>query len=452
MRQNIQFQYRNVNNNPIQTSRSNYTSSNQHTYQNHTYQPTNINSRLPLRNQIQTYRNGNISRQNISTQESITSPNISQERNQIHVTRSIPQINNSGEENNLNENNNNIRSMNQMGRNPQTNIIVNKNSGLGINQKANSTNNSFQNLGSKKNTNISRNVVKNVKYNIDISNVNKPKNVRSKKIDESDKGNHTRAKSYFTEREHMSNYLPKQVEAQKRISHSVEVKRKTINRGDKYNNIQITHIISASKPILEKTDFHIFEKLSTVELNRKPLDLSKIKLYIKKDPSVKTNYYSSCTNVPLKSAEKVTKVTHYQHASGRGMTNLKSNNLNKKYYQSNIVTLPSKETKKSTPKVKYINEFRFEKPNTNRNNSMSEKLNTNFNFNKTYDLSYTEREKYKNKENIKSNYQPHKEKEIEEKNKDSNINYNDINNKKNILPLNSRGNIYTTRTYTARKL
>ena len=64
--------------------------------------------------------------------------------------------------------------------------------------------------------------------------------------------------------------------------HSIEIKRRTIIRGDKYNNIQIAYIISVSKPNTDN-DFHIIEKLSTSELNKKPLDLTKIKLYIKKD-------------------------------------------------------------------------------------------------------------------------------------------------------------------------
>ena len=108
----------------------------------------------------------------------------------------------------------------------------------------------------------------------------------------------------------ISNSLPKQDDTKKLLSHSVEIKRRTIIRGDKYNNIQITHIISVSK---QNTDnnFHIIEKLSTSELNKKPLDLTKIKLYIKKDPNAKSYYNTSCRNVPLKSAEKILKTTYY---------------------------------------------------------------------------------------------------------------------------------------------
>ena len=78
----------------------------------------------------------------------------------------------------------------------------------------------------------------------------------------------------------MSNYLPEQDEAKKRLSHSVEVKRKTIVRGDKYNNIQITHIISSSKPNLSKYNFHITEQLSTSELHQKPKKIQPRKAFI----------------------------------------------------------------------------------------------------------------------------------------------------------------------------
>ena len=440
MRQNIQIKYRNSNINPNQTSRHNYTYSNPNLSQNQTYQTTNNYTRLPLRNQIQTTRNGINPSHTISTQVSIASPNTSQQGVQIHVTRNITQINNPQKESNLNE----------MNRNRQTNILVNKNNEMLNSQNTNSSNNSFQNLMNKKSNykNISRNIVKNLKFKIDIKpNESRANDIRNKRIEDSNRGEHLRAKSYNTEREGMKNYLPKQADDQKRISHSVEVKRRTINRGDKYNNIQITHIISTSKPALEKTEFHIFEKLSTVELEQKPLDLSKIKLYIKKDPSAKSNYFSSCSKVPLKSAEKTTKTIHYQHAGGMGMTNLKSNNINTKYYQSNIVTLPLKETKMQTPIVKFINEFRCENPKSFRNNSFGEKLSSTYIFNKnTYSLN-TDKEKTSNNNIIKSNYQTYKEKEIEEKNK-MNKNYKDINDKKHILPLTTRGNGYNTKTYT----
>ena len=100
--------------------------------------------------------------------------------------------------------------------------------------------------------NISRNGNKNIKFNQNLEN-NREKNhnfIKSKILEDSDKKNHSRAKSYFTERKYISNFLPQKLESKARLSHSLETKRKTIVRGDKYNNIQITHIISTSKPNL----------------------------------------------------------------------------------------------------------------------------------------------------------------------------------------------------------
>ena len=341
----------------------------------------------------------------------------------------------------------------------QIKVVTNKNRGIGLSSinsnRENHSNISVPSIMNKANDhkNISRNEHKNIKFNpnIEISKDRKQSNIRSKLLEDSNKKNHTRAKSYFTERKFISNYLPQQIEVKSRLSHSVEIKRKTIVRGDKYNNIQITHIISVSKPNLSKYNFHIFEKLSTNELNTKPLDLTKIKLYIKKDPNAKSFYNTSCRNVPLKSAEKILKTVHYQHAGGRGMTNLKSSNLNAKFYQSGIERIPIKEIKRA-PIVKIINEFRSQGPETNRSLSFGNKYTNNYNFNKkTYDASLTQRGKNQinqEKENIKNRNQQHKNKENEEKNKFSKINYNNQTIKTNIVPLSSRGNVYNSKTYT----
>ena len=130
------------------------------------------------------------------------------------------------------------------------------------------------------------------------------------------------------------------------------------------------------------------------------------------------------------------------------MTNLKSNNINSKFYQSGIVKLPLRVNKKP-PIIKIINEFRSELPMTNRNTSLGDKYNNNYSFNnRTFNGLNTQRtNKPINQESTKYNYQKINEKENEEKNKLSEINYNNQNKIKNILPLTSRGNAYTSKTY-----
>jgi len=49
------------------------------------------------------------------------------------------------------------------------------------------------------------------------------------------------------------------------------LKRKTINRGNPTENVQITHIIYTSRP----TDFHITEELDLENLNSQPIKISK---------------------------------------------------------------------------------------------------------------------------------------------------------------------------------
>ena len=244
--------------------------------------------------------------------------------------------------------------------------------------------------------------------------------------------------------------LPQKLEVKNRLSHSVEIKRITIVRGDKYKNIQITHIIAASKPNLDKYNFHIFEKLSTVELNTKPLDLTKIKLYIKKDPNAKSFYNTSCRNVPLKSAEKILRTVHYQHARGKGMTNLKTENLNSKFYQSGITNIPVIKYTKNAPIIKIITEFRTPSLGTSRNQSYGDKYNTNYKFNnQTYNQVNPQRGKITvNKEITTIKVKEANKKENEEKNKFSQINYNTQNNNKKIVPQTTKGNNYASKTYT----
>ena len=72
------------------------------------------------------------------------------------------------------------------------------------------------------------------------------------------------------------------------------LKRRTLNRGDSYDNIQITHIIYTKLP----TEFHIFEVLSNDSLKTAPMNLEENREKIKNNPaSVKVSYSSSCNDV-----------------------------------------------------------------------------------------------------------------------------------------------------------
>ena len=396
----------------------------------------NITQEISSENQVQP---SPVNDEHISLEQSQQNQEILAEQNPII------------EENESNEPN--VEKKNEDFKIRQVNVI-NQNRGMGypiMSSRENHSNISIPSLNKKTNnhTNMSRNGQKNFKFDKNLE--QRQNNIRNKVLE--DRNKHTRAKSYFTERKVISNYLPQQLDVKKRLSHSVEVKRKTIIRGDKYNNIQITHIISVSKPNLDKYNFHMFEQLSTVELNKKPLDLTKIKLYIKKDPNAKSFYNTSCRNVPLRSAEKILKTIHYQHAGGRGMTNLNSNKINSKFYQSGIVKIPLKEINKKAPIVKIINEFRSPCPQTDRNHSIGDKYNTNYKFNtKTYNtLTKKSENKPINQEMNSKKYNQNNKRENEEKNKFSGRNYNNQTNIKNIAPITSRGNNYTARTYTNTK-
>ena len=415
MRQNIQIQYRNPIIQAPQASRHYNISINQQHNLNQPYPSQNLTYEL-------SHDQSNINpEENAQNQEIVQSSNINQSSNDP-----------------------NSRSRNEGIKVRQINVITNKNKGV-MTSRPNLTNVSVPSLikiNNVNNKNISRNADKKTKFSGILDQRNQS-NIRSKVEDNK---NHVRSKSYFTERKMISNSLPKQKKKKKLLSHSVEIKRRTIIRGDKYNNIQITHIISVSKQNTDN-DFHIIEKLSTSELNKKPLDLTKIKLYIKKDPNAKSYYNTSCRNVPLKSAEKILKTTYYQHAGGRGMTNLKTKNLNSKYYQSEIINIIRKENKKKAPSVKIISEFRSN-PLTNRNSKIAGKYDTNYRtLNKTYEGLNTEiTDKHINQENLTKKYQKPNEKENEIKNQVSHINYNQINIRKNLTNT-SRGNMYNSRNY-----
>ena len=343
MKQKIQNRYQKTNIRLPLTSRNNFNaSSNQEKKLNQQEQTENITTELSSANQNeQLNQNNPLTSQKIIEYSETTEQN---EPNKIDENEKIK-----------------IRQINAGNINKVLDESSNENSlNVTVPSLINKTNNHKNN---------SRN---GVKFDLNFA----QNNIRNKLIERPKDKNHTRAKSYFTERKNLSNYLPSQDESKKRLSHSVEVKRKTIIRGDKYNNIQITHIISVSKSNFDRYNFHIFEKLSTTELKKKPLDLTNIKLYIKNDPNARSFYNSSCRNPPLRSKEKILKTIHYQHAGGRGMTNLKASNLNSKFYQSDIIKIPLREINKKTPSVESVSKFRSECLSANRNASIGGKNNT----------------------------------------------------------------------------
>jgi hypothetical protein len=225
MRRNIQSNYKNTNFAPPQTSRNYNVSS---TQQHRLNQPNLSNiqtTEASMENQTEkTGLNNQVTEeQNIQSQEMQETYNPSQENNESNVINCSEDFR--------------IRQIN----------VTNKLKNVLPTTRTNYDNISVPSLINKTNNykNVSRNGGKNIKFNVN-ERQGRNNNIRDRLIEK----NHARAKSYFTERKNMSNYLPKQDEAKKRLSHSVEVKRKTIVRGDKYNNIQITHIISSSKPNL----------------------------------------------------------------------------------------------------------------------------------------------------------------------------------------------------------
>ena len=229
MRQNIQIQYRNPIIQAPQASRHYNISINQQHNLNQPYPSQNLTYEL-------SHDQSNINpEENAQNQEIVQSSNINQSSNDP-----------------------NSRSRNEGIKVRQINVITNKNKGV-MTSRPNLTNVSVPSLikiNNVNNKNVSRNADKKTKFS-GILDQRDQSNIRSKVEDNK---NHVRSKSYFTERKMISNSLPKQDDTKKLLSHSVEIKRRTIIRGDKYNNIQITHIISVSKQNTDN-DFHIIEKL-----------------------------------------------------------------------------------------------------------------------------------------------------------------------------------------------
>ena len=300
-------------------------------------------------------------------------------------------------------------------------------------------------------------------------------NIRGRKIENSNQ-DRTRAKSYLSERKSKNRFISpeKSLLKEKRTPFSVEYKRKTIYRGGEYNNIQITHIISTIKPNIDKYDFHIFETLSRVELDKKPLDLTKIKTQIRPDHTAKSSYKSSCDGrviTPIVK-DRAPKTTIYQHAAGIGMTDLAPDMINSNLYKSGLLKMTKKKKPKGEPVTQIIEVFRSQQsPSSNftdaKNKSINDKYNTNNALNKTnynsynprmntsinssnlISISYNTNQKPDNKEIIKKEYDQRYLNQYNKNNDSVNKNNNlsnyyssiSINNKSNI---NKKSNIITS--------
>ena len=300
----------------------------------------------------------------------------------------------------------------------------------------------------------------------------KQENIRGRKM-ESTNEDRTRARSYLNERKPKNQFTSaeKSLIKEKRAVHSVEYKRKTIYRGGEYNNIQITHIISTIKPNIDKYNFHIFETLSRVELDKKPLDLTKIKAQIRPDHNAKSSYKSSCDGRVITPIirNRVPKTTIYQHAAGIGMTDLAPDMINSSLYKSGLLKMTKRKKPKGQPVIQIIEVFRSQQSSSSKlyntkNKSINNKYNSNNTLNKTnynnsntrmnksinssnlISRSYNTTQKPDNKENIKKEYdqtylnQYNRNDDSVNKNNNLSNYYNNIsisNNKNNIIRKNN---------------
>jgi len=152
---------------------------------------------------------------------------------------------------------------------------------------------------------------------------------------------------------------PEQPQSYKPKARSPEpgsIKRKTINRGNPVENVQITHIIYTSLP----ADFHITEELNLDNLNSAPIQISKADR-AKLQKSGKVSATCSCDGVEIAQPKKVNlkgNTTHYQHARGIGMTNDRKENINPTFYSSEIKKLDPIYKEKDKEKIEYVETFR----------------------------------------------------------------------------------------------
>ena len=174
-----------------------------------------------------------------------------------------------------------------------------------------------------------------------------------------DKNN--RAKSQMRERRNIDLSPPKSFEKKGVKASSADVKRKEIVRGGKYKNIKITHIYYSNKQNLEKYNFHIFEELSTPDLE-KLLNLNKNRQ--KHSINGKSEFKSSCEGriFSPKTRGKIQKTTVFQHAGGMGMTNLEPDKINSSFYTSGLRDIPQVKKEKAQPTIQVVKVFRSQNP------------------------------------------------------------------------------------------
>ena len=169
--------------------------------------------------------------------------------------------------------------------------------------------------------------------------------------------------------------------------------RRTINRGDPIENVQITHIIYSSQP----AKFNITEELNTESLNTEPIKITKIERKNLQKRG-KTTWTSSVQdNVKPIITNLKGRTTIYQHARGIGMTNDKKENINPLFYSSEIRKLYPIIKEKQKEKVEYMS-FR------NESGFLSERMTYNRNINYG-NQNYNFIKINNNNDNNKNNYE-----------------------------------------------
>ena len=150
-------------------------------------------------------------------------------------------------------------------------------------------------------------------------------------------------------------YQPKRPETstynrQARSPDQNEIKRKTINRGNVVQNVQITHVICSSQP----HDFHITENLNTESLESGPIEITQADR-AKLKRTGKSSWTTSCPdNIKPIVTNLKGKTTVFQHARGIGMTNERKENINPMFYSSEIKKLDPIIKEKEKEKVEYM--------------------------------------------------------------------------------------------------
>ena len=217
--------------------------------------------------------------------------------------------------------------------------ITNKTKTILINEENNNYNNIQDN--NSKNINLNKNAQRTTNYNTKYSN-----NKNSNKI------------NYQNNNNNKNKYVPKinnnisysydiNKKKQKEEKGKPEIRKKTIERGGKYNNIQITHIIYSKKNI----DFHIIDPLQISNDNSRYKIKSGNKKNLNRNNSTgnfKISVKSSCDNITI-SPKKPNKgqTTIYYHCSQKNLKNINNksvNNIRKEIYQTrnatNILSIP----------------------------------------------------------------------------------------------------------------